>query len=77
MAESRIYEKYYQMMKGKTTIFISHRLASATLADVILVLKNKKICEMGGHKDLINKQGEYYKMFMTQRKWYWGDSRNE
>lgn len=77
IAESNIYEKYYKMMKNKTTIFISHRLASATLADTILVLKNNDICEMGSHEELINKQGEYYKMFMSQRQWYWGNNKNE
>lgn len=74
IAESKLYHQYYQMMKEKTTIFISHRLASATLADQILVLDQKRICESGTHEELLKQKGTYYKMFMAQRKWYWGDT---
>lgn len=74
ISESRLYHQYYQMMKGRTTVFISHRLASATLADQILVLDRKCICESGTHEELMEQKGVYYKMFMAQRKWYWGDT---
>ncbi len=73
IAESALYREYYTMMKGKTTVFISHRLASATLADEILVLADKKICEVGTHKELLTRNGVYYKLFMAQRRWYWGE----
>lgn len=77
VAESKLYHQYYQMMKGRTTVFISHRLASATLSDKILVLDNKHICESGTHEELMKSKGVYYKLFMAQRKWYWGDSEYE
>jgi len=73
VAESKLYRQYYRMMKGRTTVFISHRLASATLSDKILVLDNKHICECGTHEELMKSKGVYYKLFMAQRKWYWGD----
>jgi len=73
VAESRLYHQYYDMMKGKTTVFISHRLASATLADEILVLADKRIRETGTHEELMAKKGVYHKLFMAQRRWYWGE----
>lgn len=73
IAESRLYHQYYRMMKGKTTLFISHRLASATLADEILVLADGRICEMGTHEELLTSKGIYHRLFMAQRRWYWGE----
>lgn len=73
IAENRLYHQYYSMMKGKTTIFISHRLASATLADKILVLAGQQICEEGTHEELLAEKGVYYRLFMAQRRWYWGE----
>ena len=71
IAESRMYAQYDQLMQGKGTLFISHRLASATLADQILVLKDKKIWETGTHQELMARKGHYFTMFSAQRKWYW------
>ena len=70
IAESRIYQEFEQLMEGKTTIFISHRLGSTKLADEILVIDGGKIVERGSHDDLIIKKGQYAEMFEAQRKWY-------
>ncbi len=72
IAENELYRKYYNIMIGKTTFFISHRLASATLADEIFVLADGKISEAGTHEELMAKKGTYHKLFIAQRKWYWG-----
>jgi len=65
IAESQIYHKYEDLMKGKTTIFISHRLGSTKLADEILVIEKGSIVEKGSHNDLIKANGLYAKMLMT------------
>ena len=70
IAESRIYGEFESLMKGKTTIFISHRLGSTKLADEILVIENGSIIERGAHDDLMLKNGQYAQMFEVQRKWY-------
>ncbi|MEX1031485.1 MAG: ABC transporter ATP-binding protein [Paenibacillaceae bacterium] len=68
--ESEIFEKISELTRNKTTIFISHRLASCRIADRILVLKNGSIAEEGSHDELIHTKGIYYEMFNKQSKWY-------
>jgi ATP-binding cassette subfamily B protein len=70
VSESRIYEEFEQLMDGKTTIFISHRLGSTKLADKILVIDDGKIIERGSHDELMTKAGQYAEMFEAQRSWY-------
>jgi ATP-binding cassette subfamily B protein len=70
IAESRIYQEFEELMKGKTTILISHRLGATKLADEILVIDKGGIAERGSHTELIKKNGVYAQMFAAQRKWY-------
>ena len=70
MAESEVYAQFDQISKGFTTIFISHRLASAKIADTIFVLDEGKIVEQGSHAELMNMNGLYAKMYQSQREWY-------
>ncbi|MCL2576148.1 MAG: ABC transporter ATP-binding protein/permease [Defluviitaleaceae bacterium] len=70
IAESRIYQEFEGLMKGKTSIFISHRLGSTKLADEILVIENGEIVENGSHDKLMKQDGLYAQMFEAQRKWY-------
>lgn len=70
IAENRLYESYDDIMKNKTTIFISHRLASTRFCNRILMLENGKVVEEGTHEQLIRKKGIYNKLFETQAKYY-------
>ena len=70
ISESNIYREFEKLMKGKTTIFISHRLGSTKISDKILVLGNGAIIEHGTHDELMKSKGQYYSMFETQRRWY-------
>lgn len=70
ISESQIYYEFEKLMKGKTTIFISHRLGSTKLADEIMVLDSGRVVEQGTHDELMNKNGKYARMFETQRRWY-------
>ena len=70
-SEADLYNKLSNIITNKTTIFISHRLASCKMVDTIIVLNNGKIIEKGTHNELINiKDGYYKKMFETQAKMY-------
>ncbi|MBQ8741863.1 MAG: ABC transporter ATP-binding protein [Clostridia bacterium] len=73
MAEQEIYNQFDELRKDKTTLFVSHRLSSATTADKIIVLKYGEITEMGRHDELMAKKGEYYTLFSTQAKRYLGE----
>ena len=70
MAEQEIFNQFDRLKQDKTTIFVSHRLSSATTANKIVVLKNGEIIEMGDHQQLMAERGEYYTLFSTQAKRY-------
>ena len=70
MAEQQIFNQFEELTAGKTSIFVSHRLSSATTADKIIVLENGQIIEEGTHKELMQAQGKYYELFTTQAKRY-------
>lgn len=70
VSESELYELINKISKNKSTIFITHRLGAARIADEIIVIADGHVAEQGEHKELINKGGIYAKMFESQRWWY-------
>ena len=70
LAESHLYEEFDQLMTGKMSILISHRLGSTKLADEILVIDEGRIIERGTHEALMHQAGVYANMFNTQKEWY-------
>lgn len=70
MAEKAIYEQFDELRKGKTSIFVSHRLSSTTLATKIVVLEYGEIIEEGSHRELMELKGRYYELFSTQASRY-------
>lgn len=70
LAEQEIYNQFDRLRQGKTTIFVSHRLSSATLATKIVVLEYGTIIEEGNHKTLMAQGGRYAELFNTQAERY-------
>ena len=70
LAEQQIYQKYMEMVEGRTSVFISHRLASTRFCDRILLLENGTIIEQGTHDELICLNGRYAQLFEIQGKYY-------
>lgn len=70
IAESELYQKYNQISEGKTTVFISHRLASTNFCNRIILIEDGAICEEGTHRELLDKKGKYYNLFEMQAKYY-------
>ncbi len=70
IAENDIYTKYSEMTAGKTSVFISHRLASTRFCDRILFLKDGVIAEEGTHDSLMQLGGGYAKLFEVQARYY-------
>lgn len=64
--EALIQDAINTIMKGRTTFIVAHRLSTIRNADLILVLHNGQIIEQGNHKELLEKQGEYYNLYKTQ-----------
>lgn len=77
IAEQEIYNQFEALRKDKTTIFVSHRLSSATTASKIVVLEYGRVIEEGTHKELMAKQGRYHELFTTQAKHYLEDGKGE
>lgn len=73
IAENEIYLHYRDMTAGKTSLFISHRLASTQFCDRVLLLSGGKITEEGTHDELIASGGEYSKLYEIQSCWYRDD----
>lgn len=69
-AEMKIIEDLFQENNQKAILFITHRLGAASLADIILVMKEGRIVERGTHEELLLRNGIYKKMYQTQSKWY-------
>ena len=70
IAEQEIFNQFDKLRQDKTTIFVSHRLSSATVATKIIVLEYGELIEEGTHKELMEKRGKYYELFSTQARRY-------
>ncbi len=70
IAESELYESYQRLLKDRTSVFISHRLASTRFCDYILFLEDGRIVEEGCHEVLMQQHGSYAGMFEVQSKYY-------
>lgn len=70
IAEYEIFEDFARISKDKSAVLISHRLSSITLCDKILVLSDGHITEQGTHRELLEKNGEYARLFNLQASRY-------
>ena len=70
MAERKMYEDFDELIKGRTAVYISHRLASTKFCDVVAMFQEGKIIEYGTHDELMMKKGKYYEMFDMQACYY-------
>ena len=71
-AEADVFRRFLAMASGRTTIVVSHRLGSARMCDRILVLKEGRLVEEGSHDELVDRNGEYARMWALQAGWYEG-----
>lgn len=70
IAEAALYEKYSVMTSGKSSVYISHRLASTRFCDRIVFIEDGKIAEQGTHSELLAKGGRYAELFEVQSRYY-------
>jgi len=70
IAESDLYNKYSELAGGRTSVYISHRLASTRFCDRIIFMADKTITEQGTHDALIEQNGEYARLFELQSHYY-------
>lgn len=77
IAENEVYQKYAELTKGKTSVYISHRLASTRFCDRIILLEGSRITEEGTHDELMRKGGAYAHMFEVQASYYQKEAAHE
>lgn len=70
IAEYNMYQNLIEVTKGKTVMYISHRLSSAVLSDKIIVIGGGELIETGSHTELMARGGEYCRMFTLQSSSY-------
>lgn len=69
-AEERIYNQFVSLSEKSTAVFVSHRMASAQLADKIACIKDGQIVEFGSHHELMAKGGYYASLYLQQAELY-------
>jgi ABC-type multidrug transport system fused ATPase/permease subunit len=77
IAENEIYQKYGEATKGRTSIYISHRLSSTRFCDRIILLENGCIVETGTHTELMSKGGKYASLYEMQSQYYKDQERDK
>lgn len=68
VTEQRIREALLKITKGRTSFIIAHRLSTIKDSDIIILLENGQIAEMGNHAELMKQNGKYASMYLTQTK---------
>ncbi|MDR1025706.1 MAG: ABC transporter ATP-binding protein/permease [Treponema sp.] len=76
-AEYEIYTRFFEMVKDKTAVFITHRLSSTRFCDRIVVLKDGSIVETGTHDALLERGGYYAELFNMQARFYTDNNHHE
>lgn len=70
LAEEEIYSRFRELTEDRTSLFITHRLASTRFCDRIFVFRDGGVSEEGSHEELMAKEGEYYSLYSLQASYY-------
>ncbi len=77
LVESNLYQRYHELTKDCTSIYISHRLASTRFCDRVILLDKGEIKEEGTHESLLSANGEYAYLYNIQSQYYQEQKRKE
>ena len=69
-AEYHLFQRFRELIAGKTALIISHRFSTVRMADEILVLEDGAIIESGSHQELMTANGRYAELYAMQASWY-------
>ena len=65
-AEYQVFERFRELVAGKTALLISHRFSTVRMADQIVVLEDGRVLEVGTHIELVERGGRYAELFEMQ-----------
>ncbi|MHA6248615.1 ABC transporter ATP-binding protein [Pontibacter sp. CAU 1760] len=69
-AEHEVFQRFSELIEGRTAVLISHRFSTVRMADRILFLEQGQLKELGSHEELLAKNGKYAELFLLQAKGY-------
>lgn len=69
-SEMKVFESFNEVSKGKTAIFVSHRMSACKFADRIILFEKGKISAIGTHEEMIRGSERYREMWEAQAKYY-------
>ncbi len=69
-AEHRLFQRFRELMQGRTALLISHRFSTVRMADLIVVLDGARVVEVGSHEELIGRGGQYAELYNIQAAAY-------
>ncbi len=69
-AEHEVFQRFAELIEGKSAVLISHRFSTVRMADRILFLENGQLLELGSHEELLAQDGKYAELFKLQAKGY-------
>jgi len=69
-AEHEVFQRFAELIAGKSAVLISHRFSTVRMADRILVLENGEMIEIGSHEELLEQGGKYAELFDLQAQGY-------
>lgn len=70
VSEYEIYSRFGQMVEGKTSVYISHRMSSCRFCDLVFVFNSGAITQRGTHKKLLNQKGGLAQLWQAQAQYY-------
>lgn len=70
-SEMKVFESFNEVSKGKTAIFVSHRMSACKFADRIILFEKGKISAIGTHEEMIRGSERYRAMWIAQAKYFY------
>lgn len=73
LTELSVMNSFLKLAEGRTTVMVLHRMGLCKSADRIIVMKDGRIAEAGSHGELMERAGEYCRLYREQARWYQGE----
>jgi ATP-binding cassette subfamily B protein len=69
-AEYEVFRRFGELTAGRIAVLISHRFSTVRMAERIVVIEGGRITEVGAHRELLAREGTYFRLFNLQAEGY-------